>query len=149
MNGPVQPRPARPRGHGRFDARARSSLPVLVALCGLMGACGGKDAADVPASGVSTAQPASAESSARPSSSQQTATPPSSPGTSSPTPTVARPSVSLLGGPTDQNRSEPHIAVDPENPDRLYVVAQGALPGVSLDPQLFWRTEDGGHKSPM
>ena len=26
----------------------------------------------------------------------------------------------------------------------MYVVAQGALPGVSLDPQLFWLTEDGG-----
>ena len=50
----------------------------------------------------------------------------------------------MLGGPTDQDRSEPHIAVDPEDPDRIYVVAQGALPGVSLDPQLFWRTEDGG-----
>jgi hypothetical protein len=49
----------------------------------------------------------------------------------------------LVGGP-DQDRSEPHIAVDPEDPDRMYVVAQGALPFVSLDPQLFWRTEDGG-----
>lgn len=50
----------------------------------------------------------------------------------------------VLGGPLDQDRSEPHIAVDPEDPDRMFVVAQGALPYVSLDPQLFWRTDNGG-----
>ena len=50
----------------------------------------------------------------------------------------------VLAGPLDQDRSEPHIAVDPDDPDRMFVVAQGALPYVALDPQLFWRTEDGG-----
>jgi hypothetical protein len=52
--------------------------------------------------------------------------------------------VVVLRGPADQNRSEPHIAVDPEDPDRMYVVAQGALPRVALEPQLFWQTDDGG-----
>jgi hypothetical protein len=50
----------------------------------------------------------------------------------------------VLGGPADEDRSEPHIAADPGDPQRMYAVAQGALPDVSLDPQLFWRTEDGG-----
>jgi hypothetical protein len=54
------------------------------------------------------------------------------------------PSTIVLGGPLDQDRSELHIAVDPEDPDRMFVVAQGSLPYVALDPQLFWRSEDGG-----
>jgi hypothetical protein len=58
--------------------------------------------------------------------------------------TVGHPSATVLAAPDDQDRSEPHIAVDPEDPNRMYVVAQGALPIVSLDPQLFWRSEDGG-----
>src|SRR4029079_17402618 len=126
-----------------FDARARCSLLVLAALCGLAGACSGHDAADAPASAVSSSPPSSAAPDAKPSSSQQAATTTSSTGMSAP-PTAARPSASVLDGPTDQNRSEPHIAVDPDDPSHLFVVAQGALPSVALDPQLYWHSQDGG-----
>ena len=89
---------------------------LLVIVLGLSSVCSGNSAAAAP-----TTQPS-------------TTLLPAEPG----------PSVIVLAGPLDQDRSEPHIAVDPDDPDRMFVVAQGALPYVALDPQLFWRTEDGG-----
>ena len=88
----------------------------------------------------SITQPSATQTSTEPSPTQPSTTQPST----TQLPTEPGPSVVVLGGPLDQDRSEPHIAVDPEDPERMFVVAQGALPYVALDPQLFWRTEDGG-----
>jgi hypothetical protein len=50
----------------------------------------------------------------------------------------------VLPAPPGQNRSEPHIALDPGNPNHVFVVAQGSLPTVSFDPEMLWRSRDGG-----
>jgi hypothetical protein len=52
----------------------------------------------------------------------------------------------VLPAPPGQ-RSEPHIALAPGNPRRLFVVAQGSLPTFPLNPvnpELLWRSADGG-----
>src|SRR3954452_24816110 len=41
--------------------------------------------------------------------------------------------------------SEPHLAVDPNDPGRLYAVTQVQIPGL-LTQELMWRTKDGGRR---
>lgn len=52
----------------------------------------------------------------------------------------------VLRVPPGMNPSEPHLAVDPEHPQRLFAVAQGPIPAVSaqLTPGALWRSRDGG-----
>ena len=140
---PTSPTPSRPS----VAAPPSCWRPLLlVMLIGLSSSCSGDDDA---------AEPSTPPSAAEPSTTRLTATDPSTTQPSTTQPTVEQPSTTqlppeqgpstmVLGGPLDQDRSEPHIAVDPEDPDRMFVVAQGALPYVSLDPQLFWRTDNGG-----
>jgi hypothetical protein len=51
----------------------------------------------------------------------------------------------VLPVPAGTDPSEPHLAVDPDDPGRLYAVAQVQIPGL-LTQELMWRTKDGGRK---
>jgi hypothetical protein len=51
----------------------------------------------------------------------------------------------VLPVPAGTDPSEPHLAVDPNNPGRLYAVAQVQIPGL-LTQELMWRTKDGGRR---
>ena len=126
----------------RFLCLEHGWLPLLVVvLVGLASACSGRgDAAP------QTSQPAATQSSTNEPTAIQLPTTEGSPTQPAPTqPPVERvPSTIVLGGPLDQDRSEPHIRGRPRQLNRMYAVAQGALPIVSLDPRLFWRSDDAG-----
>jgi hypothetical protein len=51
----------------------------------------------------------------------------------------------VLHVPAGTDPSEPHLAVDPNDPGRLYAVAQVQIPGL-LTQELMWRTKDGGRR---
>jgi hypothetical protein len=51
----------------------------------------------------------------------------------------------MLHVPAGTDPSEPHLAVDPDDPARLYAVAQVQIPGL-LTQELMWRTKDGGRR---
>jgi hypothetical protein len=51
----------------------------------------------------------------------------------------------MLHVPAGTDPSEPHLAVDPNDPGRLYAVAQVQIPGL-LTQELMWRTKDGGRR---
>jgi hypothetical protein len=51
----------------------------------------------------------------------------------------------VLHVPAGTDPSEPHLAVDPNDPARLYAVAQVQIPGL-LTQELMWRTQDGGRR---
>src|SRR6185437_6639637 len=51
----------------------------------------------------------------------------------------------VLHTPAGTDPSEPHLAVDPNDPGRLYAVAQVQIPGL-LTQELMWRTKDGGRR---
>jgi hypothetical protein len=126
--------------------RRRTPPLLLVVSLGLAAACTGDDHAATPTSPPAVTESGTSQPAVTPAATtKQPTTEPSTTETGPTKPTATpRPSSIELAGPLDQDRSEPHIAVDPEDPDRMFVVAQGSLPTVSLDPQLFWRTEDGG-----
>src|SRR3954467_12928970 len=50
----------------------------------------------------------------------------------------------VLDAPAGAYPSEPHLAVDPGNPRRLFVVAQFATTSSPLTQELLWRSVDGG-----
>jgi hypothetical protein len=50
----------------------------------------------------------------------------------------------VLEMPAGADPSEPHLAVDPGNPRRLFVVAQFTTPTSPLSQELLWRSLDGG-----
>jgi hypothetical protein len=53
--------------------------------------------------------------------------------------------------PTGTDPSEPHLSVDPSDPDTMYAVAQVQIPNL-LTQELLWRTDDGGRtwvRSPL
>jgi hypothetical protein len=50
----------------------------------------------------------------------------------------------VLDVPAGAYPSEPHLAVDPGNPRRLFVVAQFATTSSPLTQELLWRSVDGG-----
>jgi hypothetical protein len=57
----------------------------------------------------------------------------------------------VLRVPAQTGPSEPHLAVDPQDPDRMYAVAQVQIPQL-LTQELLWRTNDGGRtwvRSPL
>ena len=51
----------------------------------------------------------------------------------------------VLHVPAGTDPSEPHLAVNPNDPGRLYAVAQVQIPGL-LTQELMWRTTDGGRR---
>jgi hypothetical protein len=51
----------------------------------------------------------------------------------------------VLPVPAGTDPSEPHLAVDPNDPGRLYAVAQVQIPGL-LTQELMWRSKDGGRR---
>src|SRR4051812_31203653 len=51
----------------------------------------------------------------------------------------------VLPVPASTDPSEPHLAVDPNDPGRLYAVTQVQIPGL-LTQELMWRTKDGGRR---
>jgi hypothetical protein len=60
----------------------------------------------------------------------------------------------VLEVPPDRDVSEPHLAVAPNDPTRLFAVAQTIVPqlGFGSAQELLWRTEDGGRswtRSPL
>ena len=129
-----------------FPAQRRPTPLLLVASLALAAACTGDDDTATPTSPPAvpvsdTTQPAVTQAAATEPPTTEVST--TETGSTEP-PAAPRPSSVELVGPRDEDRSEPHIAVDPDDPDRMFVVAQGSLPTVSLDPQLFWRADDGG-----
>jgi hypothetical protein len=57
----------------------------------------------------------------------------------------------VLRVPPETGPSEPHVAMDPRHPDRMYAVAQVQIPQL-LTQELLWRTDDGGRtwvRSPL
>jgi hypothetical protein len=57
----------------------------------------------------------------------------------------------VLQVPSSTDPSEPHLAVDPSDPDHLYAVAQVQIPNL-LTQEVLWRTDDGGgtwERSPL
>jgi hypothetical protein len=56
---------------------------------------------------------------------------------------VRRIETTLLRVPAGSDPSEPHVSVDPEDGNRLYMVAQLEIPGL-LSQELLWRSPDGG-----
>src|SRR5204863_3027462 len=55
----------------------------------------------------------------------------------------SRIATTVLHVPAQTGPSEPHLAVDPQDPDRMYAVAQVQIPQL-LTQELLWRTDDGG-----
>ena len=59
----------------------------------------------------------------------------------------------VLNVPAGSDPSEPHLALDPADPDRLYAVAQTVAPGrFPFSQELLWRSSDGGRswvRSPL
>jgi len=57
----------------------------------------------------------------------------------------------VLRVPATTSPSEPHLAMDPRDPDRMYAVAQVQIPQL-LTQELLWRTDNGGRtwvRSPL
>jgi hypothetical protein len=59
-------------------------------------------------------------------------------------PRVTTTALPLPAGGPETDPSEPHIAVDPHDPARLFAVAQVGFHGLGLTHEFLWRTEDGG-----
>jgi hypothetical protein len=60
-------------------------------------------------------------------------------------PSHPRIATTMLHVPVGTDPSEPHLTVDPNDPERLYAVAQVQIPGL-LTQELMWRTENGGRR---
>src|SRR4051794_13897389 len=58
---------------------------------------------------------------------------------------LARVATTVLEVPPDRDVSEPHLAVAPDDPTRLFAVAQTTVPelGFTSGRELLWRSEDG------
>jgi hypothetical protein len=128
-------------------APRRRRLLLLVVSLGLAAACTANDHEATPTSPPAVTESGTTQLAVTPAATTKqptTTEPATTERASTESSTAPRPSSVELAGPPDQDRSEPHIAVDPEDSDRMFVVAQGSLPTVSLEPQLFWHTEDGG-----
>jgi len=60
-------------------------------------------------------------------------------------PSHPRIATTMLHVPVGTDPSEPHLTVDPNDPERLYAVAQVQIPGL-LTQELMWWTENGGRR---